>query len=86
VVGILEVEMTAIAAGMAGDELVVEVDADAVEPSFDGDAAVRVARRDGIVIGVQGDAELAGGDADRGAGDVVGIWVERPQMLALLRG
>jgi hypothetical protein len=29
-------------------------------------AAVGVARRDGVVIGVQGDAELAGGDASRG--------------------
>jgi hypothetical protein len=49
VVGILDVEMTAVAAGMAGDELIVEVDADAVWPGFDGDAAVGVARRDGIV-------------------------------------
>jgi hypothetical protein len=85
VIGILDVKMTAIAAGMARDELVVEVDADAVWLGFDGDAAVGAARRDGIAIGVLGDAELAGGDAGRGAEDVVGIWIEQPQMLALLR-
>ena len=73
VVRLLNVLVTAIAARMAGDELVIEVDADPVRIGFDRDAAVRVAGRDGILIGVQSNAELAGGDTDRGVGDVVGV-------------
>src|ERR1700689_5958059 len=75
----------AMAAGMAGDELIVEVDADPVRIGFEHDAAVGVARWNGIMIGVQGDAQLAGGDTGRSAGDVVGVRIERPQMLPLLR-
>jgi hypothetical protein len=72
------------AAGMAGDELIVEVDADPVRIGFEHDAAVGVARRNGILIGVQGDAELTGGDTGRSVREVVGARVERSQMRTLL--
>src|SRR5215471_4907940 len=85
VVWVFDVLVTAIAAGMAGDKLIVEVDADPVRIGFDRDAAVRVAGRDGILIGIQGDAELAGGDAGRGVGDVVGVRIERSEMRTLPR-
>src|SRR6516164_3144001 len=50
VIWILDVLMTAIAAPMAGDELIVEVDADPVWIGFDRHAAMRVGGRDGILI------------------------------------
>ena len=58
--------MPAITAGVTGDELIVEVDAEAVRIGFDRQAAVSVGGGNVILIGVQRDAELAGGDAGRG--------------------
>ena len=63
VIRILDVFMTTIPARMTGDELVVEVEADPIGIGFDGQTAVSVCGGYGILIGVQGDAELAGGDA-----------------------
>jgi hypothetical protein len=62
VIRILDVLVTTIAARVTGDELVVEVDADPVGIGFDRQSAVSVWGEDGILIGIQGDAELAGGD------------------------
>ena len=63
VIRILDVFMTTISARMTSDELVVEVEADPIGIGFDGQTAVSVCGGDGILIGIQGDAELAGGDA-----------------------
>jgi hypothetical protein len=67
VLGILDIQVTRVAAGVTGDELGVEVDCDAVGIEFDGQATVSVGAGDGIVIGVDGDAELARGARGRGA-------------------
>ena len=83
-VRILDVLVTTIAARVTGDELVVEVDADPVGIGFDRQSAVSVCGGDGILIGVQGDAELAGGNTGRSVRDVVGVRVERSQMRTLL--
>ena len=69
VVRLLEVLVTIIAACVTSDELVVEVDADPVGIGFDRQSAVSVCGRDGILIGVQGNAELAGGDGQYGNGN-----------------
>ena len=69
VIWILDVLVTTIAARVSGDELVVEVDADPVGIGFDRQSAVRVCGGHGILIGIQGDAELTGGDAGRCARD-----------------
>jgi hypothetical protein len=80
VIRILDVLVAAIAAQMMGNELVVEVDADPIRICLDRQSAVSVCGRDGILIGIRGDAELAGGDTGRGVCEVVGVRVERPQM------
>ena len=85
VIRVLDVLVTTITAGVTGDELVVEVDADPVGIGFDRQSAVSVCGGDGILIGVQGDAELAGGDTGRSVCEVVGVRVERSQMRPLLR-
>ena len=85
VIRILDVLVPTIAARVTGDELVVEVDADPVGIGFDRQSAVSVCGGDGILIGVQGDAELAGGDTGRSVCEVVGVRVERSQMRTLLR-
>src|SRR5271169_295401 len=77
--------ITTIAARVTGDELVVEVDADPVRIGFDRQSAVSVCGGDGILIGVQGDAELAGGDTGRSECDVVGVRVEWSQTRTLSR-
>ena len=59
---IFDVLVAAIAARMTGDELIVEVDADPVGIGFDRHATVCVGGRNGILIGVKSNAELAGGD------------------------
>src|SRR5262249_56864798 len=70
---------------MAGDELSIEVDADAVGVGFDGQSAGRVGGGDGGAIGSGGDAELAGGACVCRARDIVAVLVERLQMRTLLR-
>ena len=77
VLGILDILVTAIAARVPGNELVVEIDADPVGIGFDRHPTMRIGGRDGIVIGIQGDAELAGGNATRGLRNVVGGRIER---------
>src|SRR5262249_28579101 len=76
--------MPAIVAWVAGDELVIEVDADAVRIGFDRQFAVRIADRDGIMIGVRGDAELARSNTRERACDIIGGWVEGPERRSLL--
>src|ERR1700756_1303738 len=83
-IGVFDVLMPAIVAAVAGDELVVEVDANAVRMGFDRQSAVSIADRHGIMIGVQGDAELARGNTGEGGGDVIEVRVERPEMRSLL--
>ena len=51
---------------------------------FDRQSAAKVRERHGILIGVQGDAELAGSHAGRRAREVVGMRVEGSQMRTLL--
>src|SRR5580704_783152 len=85
VVRLLDVLVPTIAARVTGDELVVEVDADPVGIGFDRQSAVSECGGDGILIGVQGDSELAGGDTGRSVCKVVGVRVERSQMRTLLR-
>ena len=74
---------TAIAARVTGDELVVEIDAEPVWIGFDGYAAVGIGSGNGIVIGIQGDAELAGSDTACGLRDIIGVRIKRLQMRAL---
>ena len=45
---------------------------------------VSICGGDGILIGVEGDAELAGGDASRSVCEVVRVRVERSQMRTFL--
>ena len=85
VVRILDVLVPTIATRVTGDELIVEVDADPVGIGFDRQSAVSVWGGDGILVGIQGDAELAGGDTGRSVCKVVGVRVERSQMRTLLR-
>jgi hypothetical protein len=61
VLGILEILMAGIAARMAGDELGIEVEADAIGVGFDGKSPVRVGGGGGVAVGIEGDAELARG-------------------------
>src|SRR5262249_18260154 len=83
---ILDVLVAGIAARMAGDELGIEVDADAVGVSFDGQSPVRVSGGDGVAVGIEGDAELArGARGCRAGGGVAGLGGRR-QMGVLPRG
>src|SRR6516165_11994731 len=84
VVGVFDVLMPAIVAGVAGNELVVEVGANPVRIGFDRQSTVSIADGDGIMIGVQSDAELARGNTGEGAGDVIGVRVEWPEMRSFL--
>jgi hypothetical protein len=77
---ILDVLVAGIAALMAGDELGIEVDADAIGIGLYGEPAMRVGARNRIAVRVEGNTELAGGARGRGARDVVGMRIERPQM------
>ena len=86
VVRLLDVLVPTIAARVTGDELVVEVDADPVGIGFDRQSAVSVRGGDGILVGIQGDAELAGRDTGRSVCKVVGVRVGRSQMRTALAG
>src|SRR6202035_5183492 len=57
--------------------------ADAPGPLARGEWFMEICRK--LKIGVQGDAELAGGDTGRSVCKVVGVRVERSQMRTLLR-
>src|SRR5215831_13352154 len=84
-VGVFDVLVPTIVASVAGDELVVEVDANPVRISFDRQSTVSIADGDGIMIGVHCDAELARSNTGEGACDVIGMWVERPEMRSFLQ-
>src|SRR4029077_7321929 len=64
--------------------LVVEVDANAVRIGFDRQFAVSIADGHGIMIGVQGDAELARGKTREGTAECIRGRVERPEMRSFL--
>src|SRR5215510_11366288 len=81
--GIFNVLVAGIAARMTGDELGIKVDAEAIGIGFEGQAAVSVLRGNGIGVGVERDAELAGSDRGRGARDIIGMWIEPRQMRTL---
>ena len=81
---IFDVPMPVIVALVARDELAVEVDANAIRIGFDRQFAVSIADGHGIMISVQGDAELARGNTREGASAIIGVRVERPEMRSLL--
>ena len=85
VVGVFDVLVPTIVASVAGDELVVEVDANPVRIGFDRQSTVSIADGDGIMIGVHCDAELARSNTGEGACDVIGVWVKRPEMRSFLQ-
>nr|WP_256354699.1 hypothetical protein [Variovorax sp. dw_308] len=75
-----------VAAHVPGDELLVVVDAHPIWVGFERHALTRVGRGDGVLVGLQHDAELARGTHGGGARHVVRPRVQRLQASELLLG
>jgi hypothetical protein len=78
-IGVFEIPMAVIAAGVAGDEVVVVVEAEPVGIGFQRQRLAGSGGRDGIAVGVQGDAELPGGAPLGHRGDIEGMEGKRVQ-------
>ena len=57
-IGVFEVAIAVVAADMAGDELVLVVEAEPVGIGFQRQSVAGEVSRDGIAVGVEGDAKL----------------------------
>ena len=79
-VGVFEVAMSIVTAGVAGDELVLMVKTEAVGIGLERQGLSGQVGRDGVAVGIEGDAELPGGAHLRDRGDVEGVQGERPQV------
>ena len=79
-VGILDVLMAVVAARMAGDELILMVDADPLGVGLEGHARAGIFGGHRIAVGVQRHAELAGGAHRGDCCAVVGHGIERLEM------
>ena len=79
-IGLFDVLMAVIAADMTGDEFPVVIGTNPVRINLDGQAAVSIVSRDRVMVSVDGETELAAGCHSQGAGIVIGIGVERPQL------
>lgn len=82
--GVLDVLAPVEAAPVTGDQLILIVNAEPIRIDLDGDAPAGVARRPRVAVGIEDDAELAGGAQGQNPGQIVGVHVRRLQMRALL--
>ena len=72
-VGIFEVAMALIGARMSGDEFVVVIDTQALGIGLQSQAPGSVFSRNGVAVGLYGDAKLLGGSNLRDGGEIKGM-------------
>jgi hypothetical protein len=73
VIGVLEVLMAIVAAGMAGNELLLGIETEPIGIGFEGQRLAGVFGGDRVAIGIEGDAELARGAHRGDGGDIEGL-------------
>ena len=79
-IGVFEIAMAIVAAQVSGDELVLVVETEPVGIGFEGEGLSGQVGRDGIAVGVEGDAKLPGGAYLRDRGDIKGCSGQRAEM------
>ena len=79
VIGVLEVAVALVAAGMGGDEVVGVVEAEAVGKGVEGEALGGVERGHGVAVGVEDDAAAVGDPHQAGDRGVGGLARQRTQ-------
>jgi hypothetical protein len=68
-IGVFEIAMAVVASQVSGDELVLVVETEPIGIGFEGEDLPGQVGRDGIAVGVEGDAKLPGSAYLRDRGD-----------------
>jgi len=79
VIGVFEVAVALVAAGVGGDEVVGVIEAEAVGEGVEGELLGGVTMGNGVAVGIQDDAAAVGDSNGPGDGDVAGDGWQRAQ-------